>query len=245
MPDLPGIDEVGITLDDLVRLVEGMTGGMDDLTALQVAVGVAERLGELGDHLVGHFVDQARRSGASWTTIGASMGVTKQAAQKRFVPGPGDIPAQLLYSRFTPRAQRTVDEARRAAKRMKNAHVGTEHLLLGLMAAGGLAADAITAQGVSAKQVKARVARAGVPKVGTVPERVPFAAETKKALEVAVREALRRGHNYIGTEHVLIAVLADPSSLGARLLTVLGIGPDETVRRLDEALAAVAATRAV
>jgi hypothetical protein len=55
---------------------------------------VAEHLGELSDHLIGHFVDRARRSGASWTDIGRSMGVTKQAAQKRFVPRRRSTPSR-------------------------------------------------------------------------------------------------------------------------------------------------------
>ena len=58
----------------------------DALDQLTDAVLAADHLGEVADHLIGHFVDQARRSGASWTDIGRSMGVSKQAAQKRFVP---------------------------------------------------------------------------------------------------------------------------------------------------------------
>jgi hypothetical protein len=58
----------------------------EPLDQLTDAVLAAEALGEVADHLIGHFVDQARRSGASWTDIGTCMGVTKQAAQKRFVP---------------------------------------------------------------------------------------------------------------------------------------------------------------
>ena len=75
-------------------------------------------LGEVADHLIGHFVDQARRSGASWTEIGKCMGVTKQAAQKRFVPkgraDPRSTPTQG-FSRFTPRARNVVVEAQNKA----------------------------------------------------------------------------------------------------------------------------------
>ena len=71
------------------------------------------------DDLIGHFVDQARRSGASWTDIGRSMGVTKQAARKRFVPkGPGeanDLDASQGFERFTPRARNVVMAAHEAA----------------------------------------------------------------------------------------------------------------------------------
>lgn len=78
----------------------------DVLDQLTSAVLAAEHLGDVADHLIGHFVDQARRSGASWTDIGRSMGVSKQAAQQRFVPRepavPDDVDARGRFSRFTP-----------------------------------------------------------------------------------------------------------------------------------------------
>jgi hypothetical protein len=70
-------------------LVEHVKTGHTQGTALEHladSVGIAQHLGELADHLIGHFVDQARNSGASWAEIGEALGVTKQAAQKRFVP---------------------------------------------------------------------------------------------------------------------------------------------------------------
>ena len=80
----------------------------------------ADHLGDVADHLIGHFVDQARRSGASWTDIGRSMGVTKQAARKRFVPkDPGDatdLDANEGFSRFTPRAKNVVVAAHNEAQ---------------------------------------------------------------------------------------------------------------------------------
>jgi hypothetical protein len=73
-----------VRLDDLIDAIKQVH--TDALEQLTDAVLASEHLGELADHLIGHFVDQARRSGASWTDIGKSMGVSKQAAQKRFVP---------------------------------------------------------------------------------------------------------------------------------------------------------------
>src|ERR687889_994774 len=72
-----------VRLDDLIASIEQIHS--DALDQLSDAVTAADHLGEVADHLIGHFVDQARRSGASWTDIGRSMGVTKQAVQKRFV----------------------------------------------------------------------------------------------------------------------------------------------------------------
>ena len=72
-----------VRLDDLIEAIKKThSAALDQLTD---AVLAADHLGDVADHLIGHFVDQARRSGASWTEIGRSMGVTKQAAQKRFV----------------------------------------------------------------------------------------------------------------------------------------------------------------
>src|SRR5665811_782181 len=91
-----------IRLDDLIEAIKKAHSGT--LGQLSDAVIAAEHLGDVADHLIGHFVDQARRSGASWTDIGRSMGVHTPAAQKRFVPKGGDAsdldPSQG-FGRFT------------------------------------------------------------------------------------------------------------------------------------------------
>ncbi len=96
-----------VRLDDLIAAIKKTHD--DALDQLSDAVLAAGHLGDVADHLVGHFVDQARRSGASWTEIGQSMGVTKQAAQKRFVPKEqADLSANSDFSRFTARARNVV-----------------------------------------------------------------------------------------------------------------------------------------
>src|SRR6202012_6222528 len=97
-----------VRLDELINTIKKVHS--DVLDQLSDAVLSAEHLGEVADHLIGHFVDQARRSGASWTDIGKSMGVTKQAAQKRFVPkgATADLDPEQGFSRFTPRARKVV-----------------------------------------------------------------------------------------------------------------------------------------
>src|SRR5690349_21991274 len=120
-----------IRLDDLIEAIK--KAHPDALDQLSDAVIAAEHLGEVADHLIGHFVDQARRSGASWTDIGRSMGVTKQAAQKRFVPkGPGepsDLDADQGFSRFTPRARNVVMAAQNEARAAGNDQIAPEHLI--------------------------------------------------------------------------------------------------------------------
>ena len=92
-----------VRLDDLIAGIK--KARPDVLDQLSDAVVAADHLGDVADHLIGHFVDQARRSGASWTDIGRSMGVTKQAAQKRFIPKePGVRPSldpNQGFARFT------------------------------------------------------------------------------------------------------------------------------------------------
>ncbi|HEX4531515.1 MAG TPA: Clp protease, partial [Acidimicrobiia bacterium] len=98
-PDFP------VPLDHLIAYVKVLHPEGGALEHLGDAVLVAERLDEQSDALIGHFVDQARVSGASWSQIGASMGVSKQAAQQRFVVRDELVPDGKLFSRFTPRSR--------------------------------------------------------------------------------------------------------------------------------------------
>src|SRR6201992_1092870 len=122
-----------IRLDELITAI--MKVHTDALDQLSDAVLAAEHLGEVADHLIGHFVDQARRSGASWTDIGKSMGVTKQAAQKRFVPRAEatTLDPDQGFARFTPRARGAVVAAQNAAHDAANDEITPDHLLLGLL----------------------------------------------------------------------------------------------------------------
>ncbi|MGR6971869.1 Clp protease N-terminal domain-containing protein [Streptomyces cynarae] len=196
-----------LRLDDLIDAIKKVH--TDALEQLQDAVIAGEHLGDVADHLIGHFVDQARRSGASWTEIGKSMGVTRQAAQKRFVPKESaDLDPSQGFSRYTPRARNVVMAAHNAAKEAGNAETVPAHLVLGLLSEpDAIAAKAITAQGVTLDAVREAAAAALPAPAEDVPELVPYAPAAKKALELTFREALRLGHNYIGTEHILLALL--------------------------------------
>src|SRR3954462_5029380 len=105
-----------VRLDDLIGAIAGAHA--EPLDRLTDAVVLAEHLGEVADSLIGHFVDQARRAGASWSEIGRSMGVTKQAAQKRFVARgeSPDLDASQGFSRFTDRARKVVVTAQEEAR---------------------------------------------------------------------------------------------------------------------------------
>src|SRR5690349_7722006 len=144
-----------IRLDDLIEAIKKThSTALDQLTD---AVLAADHLGDVADHLIGHFVDQARRSGASWTEIGRSMGVTKQAAQKRFVAKgeAPDLDAGQQFSRYTDRARKVVVTAQVEARASGSSEIGVAHLMLGLVAdPTALGARAIVAQGVSLDAVR-------------------------------------------------------------------------------------------
>ncbi|MFF0790651.1 Clp protease N-terminal domain-containing protein [Streptomyces spiralis] len=223
-----------IRLDDLIAAIK--TAHTEPLDQLQDAVIAADHLGDVADHLIGHFVDQARRSGASWTDIGKSMGVTRQAAQKRFVPKEStDLDPNQGFSRYTVRARNVVVSAHSKAKDAHSTEGLPAHLVLGLLAEPeALAAKAITAQGVSLDAVEEAATAALPPAADHAPELVPYGSDAKKVLELTFREALRLGHNYIGTEHILLALLEHENGHGT--LSGLGIDKATTERYIAEAL---------
>jgi hypothetical protein len=223
-----------VRLDDLIDTIK--KAHSDVLEQLTDAVIAADHLGDLADHLIGHFVDQARRSGASWTDIGKSMGVSKQAAQKRFVPKePSDIDPNEGFSKFTQRARNVVIAAQNEARAAGNAEIRPDHLVLGLLGEpDSLAAKAIVAQGVSLDTVRRTATKTLPPAVDEVPELIPFDTRAKKVLELTFRQALRMGHNYIGTEHVLIALLELEDGTG--VLAGLGVDKDAAEATILEAL---------
>src|SRR5215216_144619 len=183
-----------VRLDDLIEAIKKVHS--DPLDQLADAVIAGDHLGEVADHLIGHFVDQARRSGASWTEIGRSMGVTKQAAQKRFTPkqsgDPSDLDPNEGFGRFTLRARNVVMAAQNEARAAGNDEIRPEHLILGLLSEpDGLAAKAILAQGISVDTVRQTIAGMLPPATDEPPALIPFDSQARKALELTFRRALR------------------------------------------------------
>lgn len=231
-----------VRLDDLIDAIKTAHG--DVLEQLSDAVLAGEHLGEVADHLIGHFVDQARRAGASWTDIGQSMGVSKQAVQKRFVAKGDEMMDEQGFSRFTPRARNAVMAAGDIAREHGHAVIAPAHLVLGLLTEPeALAAKMLADQGVTDDSVRA-AATAALPQpaeAGSAPELPPFSPEAKKALELTYREALRLGHNYIGTEHMLLALLEHEDGDG--VLTRLGLGKSRAEEYVQAVLSQLTADR--
>jgi hypothetical protein len=224
------MEPLPIRIEALVEFVLAQHPDADVLAHVSDAVLTAEQLGVLGDHLIGHFVDKARDAGATWTEIGVSMGVSKQAAQKRFVaPAADDIEAagQGRFSRFTPRARSVVVRSQEHARRAGHAVVGTEHVLLAILDdPQSLATRAMAAQGVDLDAARAAARATFAPPNDPLPAHIAFGDETKQLLQRTLAESLRLEHNYIGTEHIVLALLRDGASVGGRVLATLGVNAD-------------------
>jgi hypothetical protein len=213
-------------LDDLISAIESKT--TDPLQQLSTAVLVAQTLDDLGDHLIGHFVDSARRSGASWTHIGQGLGVTKQAAQKRFVPTePETAEADpRIFARYTDRARMAIVRAQEHAQQRAAAEIRPGHILLALLddeenreLVGEIDVDAVRAAVAGAAGASASVAP------------VPFAPASKKALELGHREALRRNEEHIQPQHIMLGVLAMTSDAEIATIAALGLEKQQVEAR--------------
>ena len=205
--------EFPVPLDNLIAYVKTLHPVGGPLDNVSDAFAVSTQLDEQADALIGYFVDQARRSGLSWSQIGGAMGVSKQAAQKRFVP---TKTADLMrnnpapFSRFTARAARTLAAAGHLAAPDP---VRGMHLAAALLTEPeGLAAKVIVAAGVTPEQLYAAVGvgPAGRAENTSAAELLDLTIDesAKDALKGALKSALRLGHNYIGTEHMLLGLLS-------------------------------------
>ena len=128
-----------------------------------------------------------------------------------------------MFERFTDRARRVVVLAQEEARMLGHSYIGTEHILLGLIYEGeGVAAKALESLGVSQEAVRRQVEEI-VGQGERVPSgHIPFTPRAKKVLELALREALQLGHNYIGTEHILLGLIREGEGVAAQVLVKLG-----------------------
>jgi hypothetical protein len=237
------MDGFPVPLDNLIGYVKALHPQDGPLAHLSDAVTVAARLDEQSDALIGHFVDQARHSGASWSMIGASMGVSKQAAQQRFVtalvPEGGE-----MFSRFTQRARNVLAAAGRIAAAAGAEQTDATHMAAGLLSEPeGIAARVIRQAGISDEHFYSVL---GVPADGGADaadiQALRFTSAGKAALKGTLKAALRLGHNYIGTEHLLLGILfADGDT--AQTLVAAGLDAARVEAALLEELARIRAQR--
>ncbi|MFN2505744.1 MAG: ATP-dependent Clp protease ATP-binding subunit [Acidimicrobiales bacterium] len=128
-----------------------------------------------------------------------------------------------MFERFTDRARRVVVLAQEEARLLNHNYIGTEHILLGLIHEGeGVAAKALEQLGISLEAVRTQVEEI-IGQGGSSPSgHIPFTPRAKKVLELSLREALQLGHNYIGTEHILLGLIREGEGVAAQVLVKLG-----------------------
>jgi ATP-dependent Clp protease ATP-binding subunit ClpC len=142
-----------------------------------------------------------------------------------------------MFERFTERARQVVVLAQDEARGLKHNYIGTEHILLGLIREEeGLPARVLESFEVTIEEVRAQVARIVGQGDDVTTGQIPFTPRAKKVLELALREALSLGHNYIGTEHVLLGLTRATDGVAMQILWDLGVG-SENIR--DATIAAL------
>ncbi len=145
-----------------------------------------------------------------------------------------------MFDRFTERARKVMTLARQEAQKLNNDYIGTEHILLGLVQEGsGVAAQVLKNLEVDLRKVRAEVER--LVEQGTSPvtgTQLPFTPRAKRVLELALEEAQNLGHNYIGTEHLLLGLIRESDGPAAHVLQNLGVKPEEVREEVVELLGA-------
>jgi ATP-dependent Clp protease ATP-binding subunit ClpC len=142
-----------------------------------------------------------------------------------------------MFQRFTDRARRVVVLAQHEARTLDHDYIGTEHILLGLIDEGqGVATTALTSMGISLEEMRQTV-RDTIGRGAQPPEsgHIPFTPQAKKVLELSLRESMQLGHEYIGTEHILLALIREGGG-AAQLLARAGVDLDRARQQVTELL---------
>jgi len=205
-----------------------------------------------------HAIRKLHASGATMREIASAFGLSHQRVhqviggereeqpQGQLWPPPvmGQFPHQFphqvrgrkrLFRRFTEEARGIVVASQDEARALGRSHVGTEHLLLGVLQADEpVVASVLSEAGLTADSVRASIERGR----GSPGGRIPFAPSAKRALELALREALAFGDNFIAAYHVLIAIAREDEGAGARVLAEHGLDADGLRDRIDQRLSA-------
>jgi ATP-dependent Clp protease ATP-binding subunit ClpA len=142
-----------------------------------------------------------------------------------------------VFERFTDRARRVVVLAQEEARLLNHNYIGTEHILLGLIHEGeGVAAKALESLGISLEAVRAQVEEIIGQGQSAPTGHIPFTPRAKKVLELSLREALQLGHNYIGTEHILLGLIREGEGVAAQVLVKVGASLDRVRQQVIQLL---------
>jgi hypothetical protein len=223
MDDLPSVE----TLRKRIDAVDDASSGR-----LDTAVRIAAELRGLGDRLVDHYVQAARAGGRSWAQIGEVLGVSKQAAQQRFLARPARAAA---WPGMSEAASDVLGHAVDAARTLRHRYLGTEHLLLALASDDGLAGTTLRRLGVSPEGVSDQIQRIIGPGYSSETATLGVTPRTKRVLEAARNEGARLGHRCADTEHLLLAV-SEHEGVAEQILRALGAEPSAVRAQLADLL---------
>src|SRR6201996_6384400 len=154
------------------------------------------------------------------------------------LPDPRCEESDDMFERFTDRARRVIVLAQEEARMLGHNSIGTEHLLLGLIHEGeGVAAKALESLGISLETVRQQVEEIiGHGEQAPLTGHIPFTERAKKVLELSLREAIQLGHNYIGTEHILLGLIREGEGVAAQILVKLGADLNRVRRQVIQLL---------
>ena len=215
-----------VTLASLISQVNAGHESEPVLDRLEMAVSLADHVDEIAENLIGYFVDESRRSGESWSAIGGRLGVSRQAAQKRFIVADGE--SDHFWDRTSRGFRSIIDLAESAAKIRNQSFLGTEHVLLALSDRHRDPAMAILSSiGIEPKVMRGAVdGRIGAPAKAPGSVDAPLTAKMLRALQLAKREAMRMDSEEITTVHLMLALLSMQEGMAFEILTNLGASYD-------------------
>jgi hypothetical protein len=218
------------TLDTLILHVQRLHPDGGALQRLDDALETAATVSGLTEHLVGYFVDEARRTGTTWAEVGQHLGVSRQAVQKRYAASEIDRSGKHpgYFDRMVSAGKRAIVIAQEQARHRHAHRIDTEHLLLGICgepeATGALA---LARCDVPPDTITAAInGRIGLPSAEKEAEKLPFSPAGQRVLQHALREALRLGHDYVGTGHLALGCLTVTEGTASEVLANLGVTYD-------------------
>lgn len=245
------------SLPELITTVEADADSTEPLSRLAVAATAGTELSSTTDVLIGHFVEQARSAGHTWVEISGVLGVSKQAVHKRFASAAPDLSALTgELDRFTKRTLGVLRAAEDIASASQTAPIDSGQILLAMYAEpASIATTILTTRGITRDQVAEAYGAAtshgsvDTPTTFTLPHKgrdggpkPTFGTDAVALLAGSLQAALSLGHNYIGTEHLLLAAHQSPTIAG-RLLDKVGLHREDVDTAVEAALVRHVAAR--
>ena len=205
---------------DLIAGVHADLADADDLARVREAARRAQVLGDAGERLVDHFVAAARAGGSSWEAVAEALGTSEGAAQTRATANP--------FDRFTELCRHSIVVSQESARTRRHELIGTGHLLLGLLDEQRGRAHGLLTASTSERAVRDAV-EALLPAPGRqeIAGHIPFDEPSKEAIEHALGASGDLGHDWVGTEHLLLGLVRAQQSTAAQVLAELGFDADE------------------